>query len=89
MQDLLTKYGLYGIVMAGLSTGIVIMWKYIIKREKDHADEREKADKAHMDVIEKIADRWDRKEDESQKLMRDHNSMLSEIKTMLQHNNRK
>lgn len=78
MNEILSKWGLAGVVIAGLSA-------YILRIEARHKSER----KEWKDTVEKQFNRMDEMTDEGHKAIRENTSILQGLKTLLENRNRK
>ncbi len=72
-----TKYGFMGLCIGGLG------W-FILFLIKGHRAER----KEFRELIEKMSDKSDRREDETSKVIRDTGGILQGLKTLLEHRNK-
>lgn len=73
MNDLLSKFGFMGICISGMAWFII----YLIKGNRGERKE-------FRDMIERMSDKSDRREDETNKIMREHGNILNSLKTMIE-----
>lgn len=102
MNDALQKFGLVGIVIAGLAAFVMFLVKWKIKSDKEAKDERammlDKIDKMadkHAEVVQEISDKHNKVvqeiADDYNKSTKENTSALTKIITLLETrpNNRK
>jgi hypothetical protein len=88
MEDALLKYGLSGIVLLACGLFIRLLINWIQKLIKDNREAMEKKDEEHRRSIEKIFDRMNETNDDTNKALRENTNILSGLKSLLENQKR-
>lgn len=88
MDDILIKYGLPGIGLAGCGWLIKLLIDWKKKSDKDHAEALADKDEENRKTIERIVGRMDERSDDTNKTLRENTNVLSGLKALLENRNR-
>lgn len=89
MDDILLRYGLPGVVIAGLSAFVMKLIEWQRKDRTEWRDEIERIQEENRKIHEKQFDRLSQLTDESNRVTRDNTNILSGLKSLLENQNRK
>lgn len=100
MEDVVLKYGLAGVIMVGLSWFIMYLLKDIKKEreetrgiiQRERSDHRVQMDKERYDwirTLDRMFDKADLREKETNAVIRDVTDILSGLKSIIENRNRK
>ena len=89
MDDILLKYGLPGVVIAGLAAFVLKLIDWQRKDRKEWKEEISQIQEENRKVHEKQFDRLNQLTDESNRVTRENTNILTGLKTLLENQNRK